>query len=192
MYVYLLCLGQSCLSLMQPRNGNFTCDGPQITGTVCSFDCNLGYNLAGSKERECLSNNEWSGNTTTCEILHCDGLNNQENSRVILPCNTRLGTYCKVECSPGFYTNATNRLQKCQLTPNNVAVWSQPPQCIGMCITHVLIEFMKLQKLSTIMAILISMLRYLVTNKCSFPTYIIVHMLIAIQSIRFCIHVADF
>ena len=127
---------------MRPRNGNFTCDGPQITKTVCSFDCNLGYNLVGSKERECQSNNEWSGNATFCEILHCDRINNPENALVILPCNRRLGSYCEVECLDTFYTNETVRFQQCQVTSDNVAFWSQPPQCIGKCISYVFIYFM--------------------------------------------------
>ena len=129
-------LGQSCISLMTPRNGNFTCDGPQITGAVCTFDCNLGYSLAGSQERHCLTNNEWSGNTSSCEILHCDDLNGPENGDVGLPCNTRLRSSCRIVCSSGFYTTSPNPFQECQVTPDNVAVWSEPPQCIGMSLVY--------------------------------------------------------
>ena len=125
-------VGESCLSLMTPRNGNYTCDGPQITGTVCTFECNLGYNLVGSESRECLHNSEWSGNTTSCEVLHCEELDGPENGNVILPCDTRLGSICRVGCSSGFYTNITNSFQECQLTPGNNAIWSEPPQCNGM------------------------------------------------------------
>ena len=117
---------------MPPRNGNYTCDGLQITGTNCTFDCNLGYNLVGSERRECLRNNEWSGNPTSCEILHCDELTGLENGNIILPCDTRLSSTCRVVCSSGFYTNSTNPFQECEITPNNVAIWSEPPQCIGM------------------------------------------------------------
>ena len=117
---------------MRPRNGNYTCDGPQITGTICTFECDLGYNLVGSERRECLRNNEWSGIATSCEILHCDDLEGPENGDVVLPCSTRLRSTCRVDCSSGFYTNLTNPFQECQITPDNVAVWSEPPQCIGM------------------------------------------------------------
>ena len=124
-------LGQSCLSLMTPANGNYSCNGSQITGTVCTFECNLGYNLVGSERRECLRNNEWSGTVTSCQILHCEELAGPENGNVVLPCNTRLGSICRVTCSSGFYTNSTNPLQECQVTPENVAVWSEALQCIG-------------------------------------------------------------
>ena len=117
---------------MRPRNGYYTCDGLQITGTNCTFECNLGYNLVGSERRECLRNNEWSGNTTSCEILHCDELIGPENGNVVLPCNRRLNSSCIVQCSSGFYSNETNPFQRCQRTSDNIAIWSEPPQCIGM------------------------------------------------------------
>lgn len=136
---YVLLVGQSCLSLMKPRNGNYTCNGAQVTGAVCTFECNLGYKLVGSKERECLHSNEWSGNTTSCEILHCDVLSSPANSRVGIPCGTRLGTRCRIDCSTGFYTNLTDPFQECNVTADNVAVWSKPPQCIGMHTSYILI-----------------------------------------------------
>ena len=116
---------------MRPRNGRYGCDGPQVTEAICSFECNLGYNLIGSKERECLSSSKWSGNTSSCEILHCEELYNPTNGNVILPCATKLGTTCKISCSPGFYTNSTNSIQQCKSTDNKTAVWSVPPECIG-------------------------------------------------------------
>ena len=122
---------------MIPRSGNYTCDGPQITGTMCTFECNLGYNLVGSITRECLPNNEWSGNVSTCEILHCSELDAPENGAVILPCNSELGSNCRISCSAGFYTTSDNPFQQCQVTPDNVAVWSEPPQCIGKCVHNV-------------------------------------------------------
>ena len=129
-------VGQSCLSLMTPRNGNYTCGGPQVTGTTCTFECNHGYKLVGSKERECLRSNEWSGNTTSCEILHCDELDSTENSLVVLPCGTRLRTRCMITCISGFYINSSSPFRECQVTPwpDNFAVWSEPPECIGMCV----------------------------------------------------------
>jgi len=123
---------------MAPRNGNYTCDGPQITGTECTFECNLGYNLAGSKTRECLPNNEWSGNASSCKILHCDELDGPENGNVVLPCASRLGSNCRIVCISGFYSNSTNPFQNCQVTPDNSAVWSEPPQCIGTYILNLL------------------------------------------------------
>ena len=129
---------------MTPRGGNYTCDGPQITGTMCTFECNLGYNLAGPITRECLPNNEWSGNVSTCKILSCSELTGSDNSSVDLPCNKRLRSRCRISCSPGFYTTSDNPFQQCIVRSDNVAVWSEPPQCIGKYIHNVvcIIEYM--------------------------------------------------
>ena len=124
-------VGQPCLSLMNPRNGNYNCTGPPITGTVCSLSCNSGYRINGPIERECRSNNLWSGATSFCELLHCSLLGNPEHGSVILPCGTVLGTKCRISCLSGYYINTTNNIQECKLTGENVAEWTESPECIG-------------------------------------------------------------
>ena len=115
---------------MKPQNGNVTCNGTQTTGTICTFLCNEGYELSGSPERTCLPTNEWSGNVTNCEVLHCETLINPENGNIILPCDTKLETVCNIQCSEGYYSNIANPVQVCQLF-NGTVDWSDPPECIG-------------------------------------------------------------
>ena len=119
---------------MNPRNGNYSCDGPQTTGALCSFQCNAGYELVGLTIQTCLSNGKWSGNTS-CQILHCDELNNPENGNVILPCGTKLSTTCSIQCSPGYYTQLNDPIQQCELMAGNTVKWTEPPDCIGKGIT---------------------------------------------------------
>ena len=121
---------QPCPTLMIPPNGNISCDGTQTTGTVCTFECNKGYVLSGSPERVCLPTNEWSGSPTSCEILHCERLNNPENGNIILPCDTKFGAICNVQCSEGYYSDVSNPVQVCQLV-NGTVIWSDPPKCNG-------------------------------------------------------------
>jgi len=117
---------------MSLRNGEYICDGAQVTGAVCNFKCEHGYRLIGSDERQCLRTSMWSGNATSCQVLHCKELSNPENGSVILPCPTRLNTTCRISCSPGFYSVAQNLIQQCEVTDENVAVWSEvPDSCIG-------------------------------------------------------------
>lgn len=121
---------QPCPTLMVPPNGNISCDGAQTTGNVCNFECNKGYVLNGSPERVCLPTNEWSGHSTNCEVLHCERLNNPDNGNVILPCDTKFGAVCNIQCSEGYYSDVSNPVQVCQLL-NGTMVWSDPPNCNG-------------------------------------------------------------
>ena len=129
MFLYYVAL--PCPHLMDPRNGQYKCDGPQITGAICRLKCNRGYKVVGAKKRECLNTSKWSENNSFCEILHCDELKNPENGSVILPCAAELGSMCRIICSPDFYTNSTDLTQKCELVNENTTEWSAPPSCIG-------------------------------------------------------------
>ena len=124
-------IGQQCTPLVSPINGNYSCNGLIITGTTCSFQCGRGYRLLGSQKRTCLSSGKWSGNATTCEILHCEELKNPENGTVIFPCSTELNTACRISCLSGYYTDSLNSSQQCMLRSDNVAEWSEPPVCAG-------------------------------------------------------------
>ena len=124
-------VGKYCSPLIEPKNGGYQCHGPQITGTTCNFYCNFGYKLVGRRKVRCLTTSKWSGNTS-CEILHCDPLDNPEKGNVILPCGTIVNTTCSILCSPGYYTTSNPPIQRCQPNEhNNATQWSKPPDCIG-------------------------------------------------------------
>ncbi|XP_030643371.1 sushi domain-containing protein 2-like [Chanos chanos] len=55
----------TCGWLAPPSNGEK--EGTRyLEGSVVKLSCNTGYTLKGSKERRCLSNGQWSGETTEC------------------------------------------------------------------------------------------------------------------------------
>ena len=60
----------SCLSLSKPSNGIINCslgddESPSYEDS-CSFTCNTGYILNGSKSRTCQSDGSWSGSISMC------------------------------------------------------------------------------------------------------------------------------
>ena len=116
---------------MRPQNGNISCDGEHVTDTTCMFECDLGYGLAGSINRTCLPNNAWSGETTYCNILLCEELENPENGSILLPCGQEYGTICNIECSPGFHTTVKVPVQRCTVIGIGEAEWTPAPACPG-------------------------------------------------------------
>jgi len=120
-----------CSSLMIPANGNISCNGNQAKGTVCNFKCNNGYLIRGSTQRTCLPTSEWSGSSTSCEIMHCEVLGPPKNGLLILPCDTQYKAICNVQCSEGYYSNSSNDFQVCKSHNNNTMYWSDPPICYG-------------------------------------------------------------
>ena len=124
-------LDQSCPSLMMPQNGNITCDGGLVTNTTCMFECDVGYGLVGSVNRTCLPNNTWSGETTNCNILFCEELQNPEHGSIILPCRREYGTICRIKCLAGFYTTVEVPVQICNVSDAGEIVWTPAPVCQG-------------------------------------------------------------
>ena len=116
---------------MVPTNGIISCDGNQTKGTLCTFDCSNGYSISGSTVRECLSTSKWSGDSTGCEIMHCEPLDPPKNGLLVLPCDTQYGAICNVQCSEGYYSNSSNDVQVCKLSSNSTLYWSDPPICNG-------------------------------------------------------------
>ena len=59
-----------CPSLTDPNDGVITCSLGEDRVTsyedTCTFTCNTGYVLTGSKNRNCLSNGNWSGREVNC------------------------------------------------------------------------------------------------------------------------------
>jgi len=70
---FVVCAGghaDACSLLTNPNNGVITCslgdDGVPSYKDNCSFTCNVGYLLSGSKTRSCQSDVSWSGTEIFC------------------------------------------------------------------------------------------------------------------------------
>ena len=66
----LISLSVSCPSLTDPDNGAINCslgdDRVPSYEDICSFTCNIGYELTGSDTRTCQSDRSWSGSEAVC------------------------------------------------------------------------------------------------------------------------------
>ena len=113
------------------------CSGQQVTDTVCTFSCNVGYDLTGSTSRTCLPDHTWSGEETSCPPLECDELTAtygpDDLQIVIAPCNNEVYSECSVFCAEGYHIDSSDTwTQTCSLTDEGDSVqWSDEPVCIG-------------------------------------------------------------
>jgi len=64
-YTIVFFFSASCPPLTAPDNGDIDCSGLFFEDT-CTFSCNDGYELTGSENRTCQSDQTWSGTETTC------------------------------------------------------------------------------------------------------------------------------
>ena len=103
-----------------PTNGNFECPNGAATsliGDSCTFSCNAGYELQGSKNGTCLANQSWSGGDPIC-VLICPTLLNAH-----VECDNE--NICTFSCNPGYSFRGITR-GACKNTSGEL------PSCVPM------------------------------------------------------------
>ncbi|XP_034934877.1 sushi, von Willebrand factor type A, EGF and pentraxin domain-containing protein 1-like [Chelonus insularis] len=94
--------------------------------TQCQFKCNSGFQLLGSKVRNCLPVSRWDGLQVSCKQIKCDPLPKIANG-VISPeeClsakKLTFGFTCTIKCNPGFRLKGPS-IRKCT---GSRGLWSQ-------------------------------------------------------------------
>ena len=126
-------IGQPCIpQLPAPTNGQINCTGNQVTNENCTFSCSPGYQLMGSRERQCQLTNEWTGVHAYCQVLSCPPLEATGNAYIYTKaCSSDFGSSCEIRCNDGYYINGTTPYyQRCLVNEaTNTVYWSTPPVC---------------------------------------------------------------
>ena len=63
----------NCGALTNPANGQVSYTAGTTFGQTATYSCNMGYNLIGSRTRNCQATGRWSGSAPTCQgklLLH--------------------------------------------------------------------------------------------------------------------------
>ena len=96
----------TCSPLTDPNNGMINCspqdDGVPSYEDTCSFTCNTGYELTGSRERSCQNNGSWSGSPVSCIIMECLSSSLPMNSMLAESCSSTYQSMCELQCQEGF------------------------------------------------------------------------------------------
>ena len=93
-----------CTNLSDPVNGNVTCSSnTNVFQNMCTYQCNRGYHLDGSRQTSCNTSRTWISEPVTCTILKCDDPEVEiANSQSVGVCNVTFGSNCSLYCSSGF------------------------------------------------------------------------------------------
>ena len=115
-----------CPELLTPAHGSKHCSKEQaIVGVVCNFECDQGYDLRGSAERECQQEGGWTGIQPQCERSTCPELSAPLHGRLSCTDGIRIGSQCTTTCQHGYRING-NAHTTCQLNER----WSSDlPRC---------------------------------------------------------------
>ncbi|XP_070563038.1 LOW QUALITY PROTEIN: sushi, von Willebrand factor type A, EGF and pentraxin domain-containing protein 1-like [Ptychodera flava] len=121
------CRIKLCQPLSKPVFGRLRCDRRDYAyGTTCTATCNSGYQLVGTRRRECLAIKEWSGLPASCRAISCQALPEVENGMVNPPhCTSRkskVRQVCVVTCNNGYERQGPKKYQcemKGQWTDSN-------------------------------------------------------------------------
>ena len=100
-------------------------------GSVISYECDIGYNLQGSRNRTCLSTGHWKEQIPVCEIVRCNpprlshGLastfKNEYNTRITFSCNQGYVLFGPIErlcLVNGNWSGSNPVCVKCNDPPN--------------------------------------------------------------------------
>jgi len=103
-----------CSTLYTPNNGRKVCSDSSNYFSTCRFSCDIGYRITGSVQRTCLSDQSWSGETTQCEIVSCNKIDEPENGYTRCSDeNSVYGTKCRIFCDEGYQIEGSS-VRVCQ------------------------------------------------------------------------------
>nr|XP_050859532.1 sushi, von Willebrand factor type A, EGF and pentraxin domain-containing protein 1-like isoform X2 [Vespula vulgaris] len=128
-----------CSPLRAPLHGRVRCQHDEVyqdrmkedltsypIDTRCQFRCDVGYQLRGSKVRNCLPVSRWDGLETTCKPIKCEPLKQLANG-MIYPTNCTgpeklsFAMNCTILCKEGYKLEGP----RSRFCGGRAGVWSQ-------------------------------------------------------------------
>nr|XP_026692445.1 P-selectin isoform X1 [Ciona intestinalis] len=114
-----------------PRNGKVTCSDGNKIGSSCSFTCDAGHVMSGSKTSECGQDGTWSSPTPSCGPITCPRLS--AGNKRIDDCSNgnHVGSVCRFTCEAGYEMIGSQSITCRDILDADVnGVWSSlPPTC---------------------------------------------------------------
>ncbi|XP_065916114.1 uncharacterized protein [Dysidea avara] len=102
----------SCPSLTAPNNGMIDCTGNMFEDT-CTFSCDHGYELSGSKTLTCQSDQIWNGTDVMCTPVSCQQFTTAPNNGMINCTGNIFEDTCTFSCNQGYELSGSEK-RTCQ------------------------------------------------------------------------------
>ncbi|KZS17024.1 putative Sushi [Daphnia magna] len=102
-----VCQMRSCGPVPAPKNGRIECTSDSyIIDSECTFSCDVGFTLVGSRKRVCLPIGYWDGLPAFCKPVFCNPLpkvmNGTWTPSKCPQAKMRYGEQCNATCATGF------------------------------------------------------------------------------------------
>ena len=65
-----------------PEYGTMICSKNRNFASICTINCDSGYDLIGPRQRACGAEGRWSGLPPTCELIHCGPTTSPQHGNV--------------------------------------------------------------------------------------------------------------
>ncbi|EFN77937.1 Sushi, von Willebrand factor type A, EGF and pentraxin domain-containing protein 1 [Harpegnathos saltator] len=144
------CLLKTCPAIRPPAHGHMKCEHDEDyqhhfkedstvypIDTRCLFKCDVGYQLRGSKVRNCLPLSRWDGLKVTCKAVKCEPLPKLENGDIIPEicvgaAKVPFAINCSISCREGFILVGPSS-KSCS---GRAGIWSQRHN-VNQCVDKV-------------------------------------------------------
>ncbi|XP_053375970.1 sushi, von Willebrand factor type A, EGF and pentraxin domain-containing protein 1-like isoform X1 [Mercenaria mercenaria] len=124
------CIKADCDSPPSISNAvnNITGSPPYSEDTTTRYDCDLGFNPAGTSRYYTCSNSVWIDGNFRCEQIYCSHVEPPENSQIVDTPTNEVGTVIQFACDEGYDMSGQSTMT-CRTDGNWLP--SVPPTCIA-------------------------------------------------------------
>uniref|UniRef100_H2YY60 Sushi domain-containing protein n=1 Tax=Ciona savignyi TaxID=51511 RepID=H2YY60_CIOSA len=139
-----VCIQVTCVPPQAaPTNGQVSCTNANNADSVCTFQCDGGYQMSGSASTTCNDDFDddvfgiWTNPAPTCSRQQCSPPHtNPSNGSVSCSDGSNLGSQCEFACQLGF-TLVGAALSSCAQSNGNPPDWTAPaPICTPVVCTE--------------------------------------------------------
>lgn len=96
------CRRIKCDELDPPKYGDVSCSRENDFHSDCTFHCNEGYEMKGTRVRTCGEDHDWSGDDTSCTGITCPELKTPRNGKKKCTDSNNYASECSFVCVVGY------------------------------------------------------------------------------------------